>query len=244
MDKITLGQVAKMIDHSLLAPTLTEKELHEGCNLALKLDVASCCVKPYHTKLTSSLLDGSDVLTCAVVGFPHGNSVIDIKKLETARVIQDGATEVDMVINISKAIEEDWEYLEQEIHSILSVTRTSGAILKVIFATDFLSDHQVIQLCHICGKLEVDFIKTSTGYNYKKDKDGTLYYEGATTHVLSLMRKHAPSHVQVKAAGACSTLERLLEVRRMGITRIGTGQTATIIADARKAMNPEGFITY
>ncbi len=228
----TVTEITKMIDHSLLHPTLTDEELEAGCKLAIKYNAASCCVKPFHTKLAAKLLKGSSVLVGAVIGFPHGNSTTEIKAAETRQVIADGATEVDMVINIAKALQEDWDYVEQEIGAVVSITQENEAALKVIFATDFLEDKHIIKLCEICNKLQVTFVKTSTGYNYVKGADGKYSYQGATTHVLKLMLEHSSPEVQVKAAGACSTLERILEVREWGITRVGTGQTEKVAQDA------------
>ncbi len=228
----TVTEIVKMIDHSLLHPTLTDKELKAGCELAIRYNAASCCVKPFHTKLAAELLKGSSVLVGAVIGFPHGNNTTAIKVAEAKQVIADGAVEVDMVINVAKALQEDWDYVEQEIGAVVGITKESNAALKVIFATDFLEDKHIIKLCEICTKLGVDFVKTSTGYNYVKGADGKYSYKGATTHVLKLMLEHTPSEVQVKAAGACSTLERILEVREWGVTRVGTGQTEKVAQDA------------
>ena len=228
----TVTDIVKMIDHSLLHPTLTDEELRAGCELAIRYNVASCCVKPYHTKLTAELLKGTDVLVGAVIGFPHGNNTTEIKVAEAKQVIADGAVEVDMVINVAKALQEDWSYVEQEIAAVVSTTKKNDAALKVIFATDFLEDKHVIRLCEICSKLSVDFVKTSTGYNFVKGADGKYTYQGATTHVLKLMLEHTSPEVQVKAAGACSTLDRILEVRGWGITRVGTGQTEKVAQDA------------
>ncbi len=233
MEKITSKDIAKMLDHSLLHPTLTETELKAGCDLAIKYDAASCCVKPYHTALAKKFLADSDVLVCAVIGFPHGNNTIEIKVAETEQVIRDGATEVDMVIHMAKAHEKDWAYLEKEIGAVHDACKKGGAILKVIFEVDYMKDEHVIKLCEICGKVGAEFVKTSTGYNFVKDEKGQLGYKGATIEVLTLMRKHSPANVQVKAAGACSSLEAVLKVREIGVTRVGTGQTAKIVEDAR-----------
>jgi len=231
--KLTAKNIAKMLDHSLLHPTLTEKELEAGCKLARQYDAASACVKPCHTKAAKKLLVGSDVLVCAVIGFPHGNSTQEIKVAETKQVMRDGATEVDMVINIAKALEGDWAYLEGEIKAVHDATKARKAALKVIFEVDYLKDEHVIKLCKICSKIGVEFVKTSTGYNYVKDDKGQLGYKGATPAVLKLMRKHSTARVQVKAAGACSTLDAVLRARDIGVTRVGTGQTAKIVEDAR-----------
>jgi len=231
--KANSKEIAKMLDHSLLHPTLTEKELRDGCALAIRYDLATCCVKPCDTALTRDLLKGTDVKVCAVIGFPHGNSTLEIKLAETAQVLRDGATEVDMVINIAKAVDGDWAFVEKEIDAINRACKKAGALLKVIFETDYLQDGQIVHLCEICTRVSVGFVKTSTGYNFTKDADGKYTYKGATLPILELMRKHTGPKVQVKAAGACSTLDAVLKVREMGVTRVGTGQSAKIVEDAR-----------
>ncbi len=226
-------EIAKMIDHSLLHPTLSEMELLEGCKLAAKYDVASVCVKPYHVARAKAELEGTDVLICAVIGFPHGNSTLKIKLAETAQVIEDGATEVDMVVNLSSVMDEDWAFLEEEVGAITELCHKNGAIIKVIFAVDLIEDKHIIKLCEVCSKVKADFVKTSTGYNFVKGSDGKYSYEGATDHVLQLMRKHSAPEVQVKAAGGIRTLDAFIRVKEMGITRVGTGQTESVVLDAR-----------
>ncbi len=231
MDIVT--DLAKMIDHSLLSPTLTDKGLKEGCELAKKYNVASVCIKPYAVELAKNCLEGSDVLVGTVIGFPHGNSSINVKVFETQQAIDDGAIEIDMVINLGKVAMEDWIYIEKEISAIREETSKSNSILKVIFENDLITDtSHKIKLCEICSALKVDFVKTSTGYNYVKGTDGKYSYKGATDEDLKLMRKHCAPEVQVKAAGAVGSLEALLRVRKIGVTRIGTGQTAQILEDA------------
>lgn len=232
MDKIS--EIAKMIDHSLLHPALTDQELKQGCEEAVEFHVASACVKPCDVRQAAEYLKGSDVAVCAVIGFPHGNSTTEIKQLETEQVIRDGATEVDMVVNIGKVLSEDWEYIGAEIASIAAIVKKHGAILKVIFENDLLpDDHFKIRLCEICNQCEADFVKTSTGYNYVKGADGKYSYQGATDHDLRLMRAHSAPRVQVKAAGSVGNLDAILRVRELGVTRVGTKGTRKIIEDAR-----------
>lgn len=226
-------EIAKMIDHSLLHPTLSEKELIEGCKLATKYDVASVCVKPYHVTLAKKELEDTDVLICAVIGFPHGNSTLEIKLAETTQVINDGATEVDMVVNLAKVMDEDWDFLEKEVGAITDLCHKNGAIIKVIFAVDLIEDKHIIKLCEVCSKVKADFVKTSTGYNFLKREDGLYFYEGATDHRLKLMRKLSAPEVQVKAAGGVRGLKGFLNVKAIGCTRVGTGQTAQVIKEAR-----------
>jgi len=233
MDKIT--ELAKMIDHSLLHPTMTDEDIKQGCMLAKKYNVATVCVKPYAIQQAVELLKESDVMVCAVIGFPHGNSSIDVKVFETDQACRNGALEIDMVVNIGKVLGEDWEYVEKELASVVAVTKKHNVALKVIFENDYLpSDHFKIKLCEICSRYYVEFVKTSTGYGFVKGADGKYSYEGATDHDLILMRKYAAPEVQIKAAGGIRTLDDLLRVKALGVTRIGATATATIIEDAKK----------
>ena len=233
----TVHELAKMIDHSLLHPTMTDEDLKQGCALAKAYNVASVCIKPYAIKEAAAWLQGSDVMVCAVIGFPQGNSTIDVKVYETEQVCKDGAHEVDMVVNIGKVLSNDWTYIETEIAAIVAVTNKYNAALKVIFENDYLpGDEYKIRLCEICSKLNVAFVKTSTGYGFVKGADGKYSYEGATDHDLVLMRRHSAPQVQVKAAGGVRTLDDLLKVKALGVTRIGATATATILEDAKKRL--------
>ena len=233
MDKV--AEIAKMIDHSLLHPALTDEELKQGCEEAVLYHVASACVKPCDVKQTARYLEGSDVAVCGVVGFPHGNSTIEIKALEAEQILRDGAVEVDMVVNIGKVLSEDWDYIEREIQTISGIVKKHRAMLKVIFENDLLpEDHFKIRLCEICSKYQVDFVKTSTGYNYVKGPDGKYSYQGATEHDLRLMRQFSDPQVQVKAAGGVGNLDAILKVKDLGVTRVGTKGTRKIIEDARR----------
>ncbi len=236
MNKITNSHmIAKMIDHSLLAPYLNDAELEKGCEIAKKWDVASVCIKPYHVPLARKLLEGTDVLVGAVIAFPHGNSTIETKVFECKDVLAMGAQEVDMVVNIGKVVDEDWEYVEREIGSIVALTKEAGAALKVIFENDMLhgNDALKIQLCKICSKLKVDFVKTSTGYCFNKGADGKWTYEGATEHDLTLMRKYSDPDVQVKAAGNVGMLDTMIHLYEdIGVTRVGTARTEEIMRAA------------
>lgn len=230
-----IRELAKMIDHSLLHPTMTDKELEEGCTIAKKYDAASVCIKPYAVKQAVKWLAGSDVLVCTVIGFPHGNSTTAIKVEETLLACKEGATEIDMVVNIGKVLGEDWAYIKDEIQQINDACVQNGAILKVIFENDYLPDDKYkIKLCEICSEIGVAFVKTSTGYGFVKGADGKYYYEGATEHDLKLMRKYSASNVQIKAAGGVRTLDDLLKVKSWGVTRIGATATIAIIEAAKK----------
>ncbi len=230
-----IKELAKMIDHSLLHPTMTDKELKEGCELARFYDAASVCIKPYAVTQAVEWLKGSDVMVCTVIGFPHGNSSTDVKVYETEKACQDGAVEIDMVVNIGKVLQEDWDYVSKEIQAIANATHKYGAVLKVIFENDYLpEDKYKIKLCEICSQAKAEFVKTSTGYGFVKGSDGKYSYEGATEHDLKLMRKHSAPEVQIKAAGGVRSLDALLKVKSWGVTRIGATATAAILEDAKK----------
>ena len=223
-------ELAKMIDHSLLHPTLTDEELRKGCEIAKAYDVASVCIKPYAVKQAAEWLKGTDVLVGTVIGFPHGNSTIAIKAAETEQACKDGAVEIDMVVNVGKVLGEDWDYVKKEIGAMQDMVVKHGAILKVIFENDFLpEDKYKIKLCEICSELKVAFVKTSTGYGMVKTPDGHYNYKGATVHDLKLMRKHSAPEVQVKAAGAVRTLDDMLRVRELGATRVGASATVSLL---------------
>ena len=245
MRTVSKLEIAKMIDHSLLHPTMDDQTLREGIELAKKYHVASVCIKPYAVKMAADMLRGSDVMVCTVIGFPHGNSRIDVKVFEAERAIDDGAEEIDMVVNTGKVLSEDWDYVNNEIGSIVAVTKKHGAALKVIFENDFLTnDLHKIKLCEICSTLKVEFVKTSTGYGFNKQSDGSYSYKGATEDDLILMRRYSDNSVEVKAAGGVRTLEDTLKVRKLGVTRIGATATEAIIlaVEGKKAgESPEGY---
>ncbi|MEO0468120.1 MAG: deoxyribose-phosphate aldolase [Bacteroidota bacterium] len=223
-------ELAKMIDHSLLHPTMTDDDLKAGCELAMQYDAASVCIKPYAIKKAVKWLEGSDVMVGTVIGFPHGNSSTAIKVAETETACADGAVEIDMVVNIGRVIGEDWEYVKEEIAEINETCLRHGAILKVIFENDFITnDAHKIKLCEICTEVGAAFVKTSTGYGMVKGADGKYGYQGATEHDLKLMRQHSGPSVQVKAAGGVRTLDDLLHVKSLGVTRIGATATAAMI---------------
>ena len=218
--------VAKMIDHSLLNPALTVDELEDGCRLALRYDVASVCILPYYAARCAQLLAGSTVRTSTTIGFPHGGHRTAVKLAEAEYALQDGAVELDTVINIGKARSGDWDYVANEILSVANLVHSRHAKIKVIFENAYLADADKIRLCEICGEIGVDWVKTSTGF-----APG-----GATMEDLKLMRKYAPPQVQVKAAGGIRDLDTLLEVRDIGVTRVGATRTAHILDEWRRRL--------
>ena len=223
----TYSQIATMIDHSLLNPALTVEELHEGIALALAYDVASVCILPYYLKRCAELLAGSTIKASTTIGFPHGGHTTAIKQAEAERALADGCEELDMVVNISKVLSGDWDYVSQDIRAVVAVAHQAGQKVKVIFENCYLNDPQKIRLCEICSELQADWVKTSTGY-------GT---GGATHDDLRLMRKHSAAHVQVKAAGGIRDLDALLAVRELGATRVGASRTKTILDDCCQRLN-------
>jgi deoxyribose-phosphate aldolase len=230
---ITIRDLAKMIDHSLLHPTMTDAHVAEGCRLAREYGVATACVKPYCIPLAKEILAGSDVGVCPVIGFPHGNSTTAIKVIEAVEAAKAGGSEIDMVINVGKALGGDWDYVAAEIKAINDAVVANKAILKVIFENDYLEDGQIIKLCEICSAIGVAFVKTSTGYGFVKQPNGDYNYKGATEHHLKLMRKHCAPGVRIKAAGGVRSLDDLLRVRALGVDRVGATATPAIIEEAR-----------
>jgi deoxyribose-phosphate aldolase len=222
----TYEQIAKMIDHSLLNPILTDKELDEGCLLARRYDVASVCIKPYYLKRCVELLAGSTVAPSITIGFPHGGHTTAMKVFEAQEGVRDGAAELDMVVNVGKVLGGDWNFVRSDIASVVEVAHDCGALIKVIFENCYLTDTQKIALCEVCGELRADFVKTSTGY-----ASG-----GATIEDLKLMRAHSPAHVQVKAAGGVRTLDDLLRVRGLGVTRAGATRTAGMLDECKRRL--------
>ena len=224
-----------MIDHSLLHPTMTDKELEEGCRIAAKYKVASVCIKPYFVKRAVELLKGTGVLVGAVVGFPHGSSTTEVKRYETELACRDGAVEIDMVINVGKAVSGDWEYVENDVRRVCDEAHARGAIVKVIFENDFLPNDEIkVKLCQECEKAGADYVKTSTGYGFVKQADGSYNYKGATEHDLKLMRANCSPNVKVKAAGGVRDLNGLIKVRDLGGARCGASATVAMLDEYEK----------
>jgi len=222
----TYSDIARMIDHSLLNPAFTWDELEAGCQVAVDYDVASCCIMPYALKRCAEILAGSTVKASTTIGFPHGGHTTAVKIAEAEQALDDGGQELDMVVNISKVLSGDWGYVRADVAAVVEAAHARGQKVKVIFENCTLDDAHKIRLCEICGEVGADWVKTSTGY-------GT---GGATDADLILMREHAPPQVQVKAAGGVRTLDRLLEVRALGVTRVGASRTATILDECKQRL--------
>ena len=228
-------KLAKMIDHSILHPTMTDEDLRRECEVARKFDVASVCVKPYAVKQAVNFMKGSDVLVGCVIGFPAGNSAIPVKVFEAENACKDGAVEIDMVINIGKALQGDWAYITEEIKSVSDACHQLGAIVKVIFETDYVTkEADVVKLCRICTEVGADYVKTSTGFGFVKQANGDYNYIGATIPVLELMKRSVGPKVKVKAAGGVRTLDQLIAVQTAGCTRSGATATAVMMEEAMK----------
>lgn len=227
-------ELTKMIDHSILHPTMTDEDLKKECEVAKKYDVASVCVKPYAVKQAVELLKGTDVFVGCVIGFPAGNSAIQVKVFETENACNDGAVEIDMVINIGKVLQGDWDYIEEEIGAVTQKCHENGAIVKVIFETDYVTKKEdIVKLCEICTKVGADYVKTSSGFGFVKGEDGKYSYEGATIPNLKLMKESVGPKVKVKAAGGVRTLDGLLAVQEVGCSRCGATTTVKILEDAK-----------
>jgi len=190
----TYSDIAKMIDHSLLNPTLTDRDLEQGCQLALQYDVGSVCIMPFGLKRCAEMLKGSTVKASTTIGFPHGGHTTAIKVAEAKQALADGGQELDMVVNISKVLSGDWDYVRADLAAVIDVTHQKGQKVKVIFENCYLNSDQKIKLCEICGGLGADWVKTSTGY-------GT---GGATIEDLKLMRQHAPNTCRSRRRGVCA----------------------------------------
>jgi deoxyribose-phosphate aldolase len=229
---MTPAEIARLIDHALLHPTLTDKDLKDGCLLAVKYETASVCIKPYAVKQAAEWVKNSGVMVSTVIGFPHGGNSIAQKLSESKQAVADGAVELDMVINVGKVLSEDWQYVQEELQTIQSVMNEQRIILKVIFETDFLSTDDKIKLCGICNDVKVGFVKTSTGFGFVKQQDNCFQTAGATTEDIELMRKYCDPQIQVKASGGIRTLSDVLRMVKSGATRIGTGSTKIIMEEA------------
>ncbi len=225
--EFSYADIAKLIDHSLLTPTLTAGELEEGCRLAVEYDVASVCIMPYYLPRCAEILQGSSVRASTTIGFPHGGQATAIKQAEAERALADGARELDMVVNISQVKSGGWDYVRDDVRAVIEPAHAAGRQVKVIFENCYLSDDEKIRLCQICGELNADWVKTSTGYGSG----------GATLDDLKLMVRHTPDHVQVKAAGGVRDLDAVLAVRALGVTRIGASRTRDILDECRRRLS-------
>ncbi len=219
---ITYAQLAKVIDHSLLKPELTEQEVMDGCKLAAKYNTATVCVKPCHVRIAAKILKGSDVKVSTVVGFPHGSNLTAVKVAEANAAIDDGAVELDMVLNIGQLRSGKADYVQADIQAVCEAAHARGAKVKVILENAYLTDEQKILACKLSEAAGADWVKTSTGFAPS----------GATLEDLRLMRANVSEKVQVKAAGGVRTLDAILAVIDAGVTRCGATATTAIVENS------------
>lgn len=237
--RYTYEELAQMIDHSLLHPTVTDRELEEGCRQAVEYGVASVCLKPYHVERAAQFLKGTAVKLGSVIGFPHGNSTTEVKRYETELACRHGAVEIDMVTNLGKALSGDWAYVEADIRAVCDEAHRRNAKVKVILENDYLSkggaglssDDFKRRLCQIAERAGADWVKTSTGFGFVKGPDGKFSCQGATEPDLKLMRAAVSARVQVKAAGGVRDLDTLMRVRDLGASRCGTSGTIALLEE-------------
>lgn len=221
--------VVALIDHAVLSPTQTDADLRDACAMCIKVGTASVCVKPYMVPLAAELLAGSTVVPSTVIGFPHGGVTTETKVRETEIACRDGAREVDMVVNIGRVIEQDWDYVLEDIKAVVETAASANVLTKVIFETGLLpNDDLKIRLCQVCEEAGAAFVKTSTGFGYVKGADGAMQATGATGHDIKLMRAHVSKKVQVKASGGIRNYADALKFVELGATRLGTSGTQAI----------------
>lgn len=217
----TLEQVAKTIDHSILKPDFTDGDVRAGAELALKYNTASYCIRPMDVAPAAEILAGSDVHVCTVIGFPHGSSTTAVKAFETADAIQNGAVEIDMVINVSALLSGDYDYVEQDIRAVVDVAHAAGASVKVIFETAFLDDELIVKACELTEAAGADYVKTSTGFAS----------EGANLHNVQLMKATVGDRLKVKSSGGVRTLDQLIDYMDAGVTRSGCSATQQVLEE-------------
>jgi deoxyribose-phosphate aldolase len=223
----TREQIAKTIDHSVLKPDFKTSDVEAGAKVAREYDVASYCIRPMDVPLAAKLLAGSNVPVCTVIGFPHGTTTSATKAFETAEAVRHGATEIDMVINISALLSGNYELVEADIRSVVeSAAKTAvevgvSASVKVIFETSYLNDELIVKACELTEAAGADYVKTSTGFSS----------EGATVHNVRLMKQTVGDRLKVKSSGGVRTLDQLCDFMDCGVTRSGSSNTEAILAE-------------
>jgi len=216
---IKYEEIAGMIDHSLLKPYLTNKEIEDGCGIADEYKTASVCVRPCDVKRAVEILKDSPVLVTSVIGFPHGTTTVQTKVFEAKEAIDNGAVELDVVLNIGKLKSKDYDYVKEDLKAVTEIAHENNVVVKAIFENCYLDDDEKISACEICNEIGVDYVKTSTGF-------GT---GGAEDKDLKLMRENTDPEIKLKAAGGIRTLERAIEVKKMGCSRLGATATVGIL---------------
>lgn len=233
MNASEIHAIARLIDQAVLHPTAGQAELQENISLARENRIAALCVKPCHVAAAARGLDGSGVAVCAVTSFPHGNATTRIKVAETAAALEEGATEIDTVVNNGLARDGDWDAFSAEVRALVELTRGRQALLKVIFETDYLGLEKIARMTDLCCQAGVDFVKTSTGFGCVKQANGDYNYKGATVEVVRCMLDTAAGRCGVKASAGIRSLDDLLRFRDLGCTRVGVGSAAAIMNEAR-----------
>jgi deoxyribose-phosphate aldolase len=225
---------SKFIDHSLLHPKSTQKEVEELCKEAIEYNVAAVCLKPDSVAFAYNILKKTSIAIATVIGFPHGGSTIETKVFETQNAIKNGAQEIDVVVNIGKVKEHNWAYIKNEISSISTICQSNNVILKVIFETGYLRDDEILRLCKICTTSKVNYVKTSTGFDFEKDKNGLINTIGAKIKTCELMAANIPNEVKLKASGGIRNTQDFLAFIDAGASRIGTSSTKEILEGLKK----------
>jgi deoxyribose-phosphate aldolase len=220
----TVPELAAMIDHAVLKPTQTEHHVVEGCTIAREEHIASVCVKPFYVPMAAKLLKDSGVATSTVIGFPHGGQSPEVKVGTASTALKDGATELDMVINIGALIDKDYATIEREVASVVGIAHANEALVKVILETSYLDDEQKVIAAKIAAAAGADFVKTSTGFGL----------EGATVEDVQLLRRTVGDKLGVKASGGIRTLDEALAMIEAGASRLGTSSTREILAELRR----------
>lgn len=229
ISKFDYETIAKMIDFALVNPALRDRELEEGCELAIQYDVASVSILPCYLSRCVQILAGTGIRAGTTIGFPHGCQTTGVKLAELAQALRDGGEELDAVVNISKARSRDWFYVENELRRLTDAAHVAGAKIKVIFENAYLDDGDKVRLCEICADIGADWVKTSTGFASS----------GATIADILLMRRHSPAHVQLKAAGGIRDLDTVIAMREIGVSRVGTSQMKPILDECRRQLRLE-----
>lgn len=229
---VTPHDIAKMLDHSLLKPEMDEQVVRHGLEIAKKYDVASICVRPCDVALAREALAGTQVHVSTVVGFPHGSNRTEVKVLEAQLAMDDGATELDMVLNIARLRSGANDEVRADIQAVVDAAHARGAIVKVILETAYLTDEQKSRACHLAAEAGADFVKTSTGFAPS----------GAKLEDLRLMRESVPAAVRIKAAGGVRTLDAVLACRQAGCARCGATATEAIMQEAERRFAEQGTL--
>ncbi|KAI8983808.1 deoxyribose-phosphate aldolase [Pilobolus umbonatus] len=223
---LTVDKLAKYFDHAILRPDQTLKDVEEGCRIASEYDMASVCVKPCDVKQASELLIHTSVMVGTVISFPHGNSTAEVKTAECLKAIEDGAVELDVVINVGHLRSGLYKQLELELKMMIeqSKQKNPDVCFKIILETAYLNKEEIIIACEIATKAGAHFVKTSTGFASM----------GATCDNIKLMKSHVPSSMEVKASGGIKSLDQVLQLIESGATRIGSSSSDKIIEEFKE----------